>query len=316
MKKYYINKNNVEQWKCDIQKSVMFYNNWFLDFAPATYIKAREEAIYKVENAFQKTECLNEVSAEILKTAPEIISILRMSATPPLARERLAGLAGVSKTLINALESGRVPKQIDNDTLVRVIDVITKLFDRDIMPWLERRSYPHEMDRLLAEHVIGDRVCGSLSDPLIRNEQERRQLETIKNYLTGKGYKFVESKYIAGFKTLKPGCFSFRLNVPVNVGSRKVNLPADVVVMRKNASDGDFPVLIECKSAGDFTNTNKRRKEEAAKIEQLRSTYGKDIEFILFLCGYFDSGYLGYEAAEGIDWVWEHRIEDFEKANI
>ena len=31
---------------------------------------------------------------------------------------------------------------------------------------------------------------------------------------------------------------------------------------------------------------------------------------VLFLCGYFDSGYLGYEAAEGIDWVWEHRIDD------
>ena len=31
---------------------------------------------------------------------------------------------------------------------------------------------------------------------------------------------------------------------------------------------------------------------------------------ILFLCGYFDSGYLGYEAAEGIDWVWEHRMAD------
>jgi len=24
----------------------------------------------------------------------------------------------------------------------------------------------------------------------------------------------------------------------------------------------------------------------------------------------FDSGYLGYEAAERIDWVWEHRIDD------
>jgi hypothetical protein len=24
----------------------------------------------------------------------------------------------------------------------------------------------------------------------------------------------------------------------------------------------------------------------------------------------FDSGYLGYESAEGIDWVWEHRIDD------
>ena len=69
----------------------------------------------------------------------------------------------------------------------------------------------------------------------------------------------------------------------------------------------------EAKSAGDFTNTNKRRKEEAQKINQLRHTYGDDIEFILFLCGYFDSGYLGYEAAEGIDWVWEHRIDDLQE---
>ena len=57
-------------------------------------------------------------------------------------------------------------------------------------------------------------------------------------------------------------------------------------------------------------NTNKRRKEEATKINQLRNCYGVGIQFILFLCGYFDSGYLGYEAAEGIDWVWEHRVDD------
>jgi len=46
------------------------------------------------------------------------------------------------------------------------------------------------------------------------------------------------------------------------------------------------------------------------KMAQLRGTYGEKVRFILFLCGYFDSGYLGYEAAEGIDWVWEHRIDD------
>lgn len=71
-----------------------------------------------------------------------------------------------------------------------------------------------------------------------------------------------------------------------------------------------MPLLVEAKSAGDFTNTNKRRKEEAVKMSQLRGTYGASVRFILFLCGYFDSGYLGYEAAEGIDWVWEHRIDD------
>lgn len=71
-----------------------------------------------------------------------------------------------------------------------------------------------------------------------------------------------------------------------------------------------LPVFFEAKSAGDFTNTNKRRKEEAAKISQLRNTYGKRASLNLFLCGYFDSGYLGYEAAENIDWAWEHRIDD------
>ena len=74
--------------------------------------------------------------------------------------------------------------------------------------------------------------------------------------------------------------------------------------------------MIEAKSAGDFTNTNKRRKEEATKVNQLRVRYGEDLQFILFLCGYFDAGYLGYEAAEGIDWIWEHRIEDMELLGI
>ena len=59
-----------------------------------------------------------------------------------------------------------------------------------------------------------------------------------------------------------------------------------------------------------------KRKEKAPKVNQLRSTYGESVQFVLFLCGYFDSGYLGYEAAEGIDWIWEHRIDDFEELGL
>ena len=111
---------------------------------------------------------------------------------------------------------------------------------------------------------------------------------------------------------MHPGTFAFHLNVPVKQDDtdKTINIPIDAVIMRKNTSSGDFPLLIEAKSAGDFTNVNKRRKEEATKIKQLRYTYGDHMVFILFLCGYFDSGYLGYEAAEGIDWIWEHRIDD------
>ena len=108
------------------------------------------------------------------------------------------------------------------------------------------------------------------------------------------------------------GTFSFRLNAPLqqDATGNQVNIPVDAVIMPKASEPGDLPLLVEAKSAGDFTNVNKRRKEEAAKMMQLRRTHGQDVRFILFLCGYFDSGYLGYEAAEGIDWVWEHRIED------
>lgn len=320
-KSYSINKKNVGQWKKDVQKSVLFYNNWFLNFAPYTYIEARQDAINKVEQAFQKTEYFNLLSTDMLKAAPEAITILRMATTPPLARERLAGLAGVSKDFIKGMEEGKLPPRMDkellNQTLSRIIAVISKLLDTDIMPWLSKQSSPHEMDRLLATHVIGDRVCGSIADPIIRNEQENRQLKSIHDYLIQHEYRYVESKNITDFKAMEAGTFSYHLNVPAKMSpTRTVKMPIDVVIKRLNADEGELPVLVECKSAGDFTNTNKRRKEEATKIEQLRNTYGNGVEFILFLCGYFDSSYLGYEAAEGIDWVWEHRIEDLKKAGI
>lgn len=41
-----------------------------------------------------------------------------------------------------------------------------------------------------------------------------------------------------------------------------------------------------------------------------------DMSHVLFRCGYFHSGYLGYEAAEGIDWIWEQRISDLDLLGI
>jgi hypothetical protein len=112
-----------------------------------------------------------------------------------------------------------------------------------------------------------------------------------------------------------PGTYAFRMNVVVGQ-QRRVNLPIDVVIQPKAPRPGRLPLLLEAKSAGDFTNVNKRRKEEATKIRQLKDTYGAGVEYLLFLCGYFDAGYLGYEAAEGLDWVWEHRITDMDLLGI
>ncbi|MGE4089763.1 MAG: XamI family restriction endonuclease [Candidatus Binatia bacterium] len=104
---------------------------------------------------------------------------------------------------------------------------------------------------------------------------------------------------------------------PVTLGEgSQINIPIDAVIMPKTAKAGELPIIFESNSAGDFTNVNKRRKEEAMKMAQLRHTYRDTVRFNLFLCGYFDSGYLGYEAAEGIDWVWEHRINDLAKFGL
>ena len=95
-----------------------------------------------------------------------------------------------------------------------------------------------------------------------------------------------------------------------NVGAGIVNIPIDAVIQPRRSRPDDLPLFVEAKSAGDYANVNKRRKEEAAKARHLCNRYGSDTRFVLFLGGYFDSGYLGYEAVEGIDWVWEHRVDD------
>ena len=113
---------------------------------------------------------------------------------------------------------------------------------------------------------------------------------------------------------MAPGTFDFRADLWVG-RDRSIKLPVDAIVQPKVPGPDAMPVLIEAKWAGDFTNTNKRRKEEATKNRQIREAY-PGARLLLFLCGYFDTGYLGYEAAEGLDWVWEHRIEDLLELGI
>ena len=314
MKVRSINNRNIESWKSDVRESVLFYNDWFLKFAPVAYVNARKSAIEKVEKVFVVTDNFRKFSGSLLAERPETTAILRMATTPPLARDRLAGLSDVPRTMVKSLEEGKTTGDVA--ALDRIAGIVERLLDRDVMPWLNGGN-ADKRDLEVATAIIGDRLCGSLADPIVRNGQERRQLESIDKFLSERGYIRIYAKNIADFRTMQPGTFVHHLSVSARLVRRKmVNIPVDVAIMRKDAKAGDLPLLIECKSAGDFINTNKRRKEEAVKVAQLKDTYGSGVEFVLFLCGYFDSGYLGYEAAEGIDWVWEHRIEDLEKAGV
>lgn len=341
-----VNADKSHRWKSDVARSVDFYNQWFIQFAPVAFREKRVEATEQVRRALALTSNLRDIRPDVIRDNPEVLSMLRMATAPPLARDRLIGLTGVRRTLVQTMEGKlRTPTKAPNvvyTELQKIGEMIGRLADRDLFPWLDAARPPTDAEVYRAATVVADRLCGVMADPIIRNAQEQRQLEVIKGWLVARDYLFIAPGAGLTVHTMDPGTFAFRLNVSVSrpallsnlleepsggieaapevIGlypdasatetAGALNIPVDVVVMPLTAHRGELPVMIEAKSAGDFANTNKRRKEEAAKATQLHATFGDKVKYILFLCGYFDAGYLGYEAAEGIDWVWEHRLED------
>lgn len=311
-----VNRDKVDLWKADVSKSVDFYNEWFMAFAPKAFRETRIETTKDVQLALQLTENLTNIRPETLQANPSVLPMLRMATCPPIPPDRLIGLAGVSANLVKNMEGEkRIPPTMNKvelmEQLNKIGNIIEKIADPDIFVWKQRTDNGTKEEVHRASTIVADRLCGAVANPIIRNAQEKRQLASMKTWLEARGYRELNLGEAKDFLSMPAGTFSFRFNVSITMdGGKKVNIPVDAVIMRKTAKQGDFPALFEAKSAGNFTNTNKRRKEEAVKMQQLRKTYGNKITFDLFLCGYFDSGYLGYEAAEGIDWVWEHRIDD------
>lgn len=311
-----VNLDKPQLWKADIARSVDMYNDWFLNFAPQAFRETRIQTTKDVQATLKATNHLMDVSPAVLRGHPEVLPTLRMSTCPPPAVDRLIGLARVPSSLVKRMENEqKLPTRLKGAELeaelCKIGDTLKRMADPDIFVWLERDDPPTELEIYRAATIVADRLCGSVANPIIRNAQEKRQLVAIRSWLEARSYRQLAVGEGQKPDAMPSGTFGFRMNVMGTLESGgRVNIPVDVAVMPKTGKLGHLPLFFEAKSAGDFTNVNKRRKEEAAKMSQLRQTYGNQVQFNLFLCGYFDSGYLGYEAAEGIDWVWEHRIDD------
>jgi hypothetical protein len=318
-----INADKPHLWKADTRASVDQFNKWFTTFAPKAYRDTRKQTIEAVERGLLHTEDLTSITPDVIRTNPKILQTLRMSTCPPLARDRLIGLADSSKNFVGRMEEGKIPpmlaEALASEHLARICSVLSKMIDVDIFPWLDEKRRPTEEERYRSSTIVADRLCGAVAEPIVRNAQEKRQLDIIEQHLVAKGYKHKAHPTATPLLDMEPGTFSFRLNVlakPSKVSTKTVRIPIDAVIQPKKARVPHLPLLIEAKSAGDFTNVNKRRKEEATKINQLKATFGDKVVFVLFLCGYFDAAYLGYEAAEGIDWIWEHRSSDLDLLGV
>ena|SRR5680860_1299358 len=102
-----VNLDKPHQWKTDIAKSVDMYNDWFMKFAPKAFRETRIETTKAVEATLLSTANMTNIKPAILRKHPEVLSTLRMSTCPPLAVDRLIGLAGVSPNLVKCMELER-----------------------------------------------------------------------------------------------------------------------------------------------------------------------------------------------------------------
>jgi hypothetical protein len=201
-----VNLDKPQRWKQDTRLSVDHYNNWFLDFAPDAYQETRARATLYVEDVLRRTDYLRSITGEVLLDHPDVLEMFRMATAPPIARDRLVGLALVSKSLIESMEKKRrIPRHMPQDRLrqelERISTTIARLIDHDIFPWLDSDLEPAIQDIQRAAVVVADRLCGMLTDPLIRNAQEKRQLDLLTAWLETHGYL---NRRCAAFATCSP----------------------------------------------------------------------------------------------------------------
>jgi hypothetical protein len=298
-------------WQPDIDQSVGEYNEWYLAHAPDLWAEARGRAVLAAAEAMDLTDAFRSFTPDLLRQLPRLVTVGRIAVAPPWARDRLVYFAEVSKNLVTKMElENIIPQRARdvNDQLERIAEVVNTALDPGLFVWLEQGRGPTALERDKALLVIGERLTRNFYDPLLRNAQERRQKALMGTWLRARGF---EESPVAAF-SLQPGQFGMGRNVvAVREDGQPQNLPTDCVI---RPLDTDLPlVCLEMKSAGDFTNVNKRRKEESDKHDAYARAHGDKVLMLLQLFGYFDRTYLGFEASAGIDWAWDHRLEDLEE---
>jgi type II restriction enzyme len=162
-----INRDKPDRWKHDIAQSVDMYNAWFIRFAPEAYRTTRVQATQEVEAALRATRDLREISVALLKRSPAVLPTVRMATCPPLAVDRLIGLAGVSGNLVKVMEKEQKlpprmpPPRLERD-LEKIGGLIEQMADPDIFVWLQRDESPSDQERYRAATIVADRLCGAV----------------------------------------------------------------------------------------------------------------------------------------------------------
>jgi len=152
----------------------------------------------------------------------------------------------------------------------------------------------------------------------VRQAQIQWHRGLIQSWLIERGYDRLKFDPYAKLPEIPPGTFAsrFKASIQSSGGSHRDRAQADVVIKPKQSASDGLPTFLLTALFGSFEESFRRRTTEVMRISKLRSAHGNDIPVVLALWGYVDAGYLGCQAAEGIDWIWAHRLNDFAECGI
>ena len=173
-----VNLDKPHLWKQDTKASVDHYNRWFMKFAPKAFRDTRIQVTRKVEKAILDSNDMRDLSPDLLGSRPEMLPTLRMSCCPPLAVDRLVGLAYTSKSLVSSMEEGKLAIRMERQDLAlhlaSIVKVVRRLLDPDIFVWLPDGRAPATDER----HRAFDDCCRPADRGGCKPDYQKRSRET------------------------------------------------------------------------------------------------------------------------------------------
>lgn len=305
-----VNADKPHLWKADVAASVDQFNQWFMEFAPLAFRSTRVKTTEHVKAALVATRDLRNLDAATLRANPSALPTLRMCTAPPLAVDRLVGLASASKSLIGSMEEGklaaRMKAELLDENLGKVCRVLTKLLDRDIFPWLDAGKDPTDHERDRASTIVADRLCSAVAKDTVRSARRSRQHSVLAVVLDSLGYREASQLRDADMSNNQPGTYAIDVSLPFAMGEDAI-LPVSVHVRPHSTQGGWKSLILDIGSAQDTREASSDVARFVRKRRAVEMTYGNTARYAVMLGGMYHTGNLGTLAAEGIDWVWQHR---------
>ncbi len=306
-----MNSDKPERWERDRDQARGEIIEWL---SVAVDTKQRRDDLERRVAGSLKTLLNCQSIEEALTKEPFILMTLRALTRRDVGTSQFATFLNVGESEIRRFEEGK--RESATDLIVGASKMIEVELDRGLVPWLQPKREPtsDEIDR--AVHIGADRILRRSTSTELRYKHEPRQLEKLKAFLSTHGYEEHSfSTLVDPVQDVEPGVFSFRANVN-GMTSEGLTLKqnVDVLIKPHGAIRKELPIFMEAKSMTDEVNPNKRQKEEAQKVNNLKRMWAdrnrRPLVYVLLLGGTVPRRYLEVEAGSGIDWVWEHRISD------